>query len=311
MPDVTAALRFSETLGKALDGYSGDLQRELDRTRARLAEAMAGARLDRARVRQVAVSEINALGERTARIGRDYEGRITATVEGFVAQQLDAVSRVVPGVVDGDAILPELRAEAKTMSDDLLSRTPLWVAQFSATFLAELSRLRVAGDDWQTAMDRLLAVDLVAGRASVTRSAGNSLALEADLDVWTLANAMAQSGFQRAATRSRIVFKKQAIAAIDDRTTDCCLRVQGQIQPMNEPFRLTGKPRFADRLQGPPFHWRCRTATTLYTPAMEAVGVPTQAMVNAARAELRARGPDDTRSPIWPSHATSGRGWAR
>jgi hypothetical protein len=194
------------------------------------------------------------------------------------------------------------------MSADLLSRTPTWVDQLSTTFLAELSRMRVAGDDWQTATDRLLAVGLVAGRASVTRSAGNSLVLEADLDVWTLAMAITASGFERAATRSRIVFMKQAIAAIDDRTTDCCLRVHGQIQPQNEPFRLTGRPRFADRLQGPPFHWRCRTATTLYTQEMEAVGVPTQAMLDAARAELLARGPADTRAVIWPSHATSGRG---
>jgi hypothetical protein len=308
MPDVAAALRFSDALGKALDGYSGELQRELDGTRARLAQAMAGARLDRARIRQVAVREFAALGKRTASIGRDYEGRIAGTVEEFVAQQLEAVRSVLPGVVDGDAIRKELRAEAKTMSADLLSRTPTWVDQLSTTFLAELSRMRVAGDDWQTATDRLLAVGLVAGRASVTRSAGNSLVLEADLDVWTLAMAIAASGFERAATRSRIVFMKQAIAAIDDRTTDCCLRVHGQIQPQNEPFRLTGRPRFADRLQGPPFHWRCRTATTLYTQEMEAVGVPTQAMLDAARAELLARGPADTRAVIWPSHATSGRG---
>jgi hypothetical protein len=309
MPDVAAVHKFSEALGKALDGYSSDLQRELEGTRQRLAEAMVGARLDRAQLRQVAVREFNALGKRAARIGLDYEERITGTVEAFVTDQLDAVRGVVPGVVDGDAIRKELRAEANTMSADLLGSTPLWVAQFATTFLSELSRMRVAGDDWQTATDQLLAVDLVAGRASAARSAGNGLVLEADLDVWTLAQAIAASGFDRAAKRSRMVFKKQAIAAIDDRTTDCCLRVHGQIQPMDQPFRLTGKPRFADRLQGPPFHWRCRTATTLYTQEMEAVGVPTPAMVDAARAELRAREQTGTRPRIWPSHATSGR-WA-
>jgi len=307
VPDVAAAKRFSEDLERALDGYSGDLRGELERTRARLAEAMAGARLDRGRVRQVAVREFHALGARAAKIGRDYEDRITGAVEGFVGRQLEAVGAVTPGVVGLDAIRPEFRLDAKEMSADMLGRMPTWVAQLSTTFLSELSRMRVAGEDWQTATDRLLAVDLVAGRASVTRAAGNSLALEADLDVWTLAMAMAQSSFERAGRRSRMVFKKQAIAAIDDRTTECCLRVHGQIQEMRAPFVLTGRPRFADRLQGPPFHWRCRTATTLYTEAMETVGVPTPAMLAAARAELEARARTGTRVKIWPSHATSGR----
>lgn len=307
MPDLAAAHRFSEDLERALSGYSNDLRGELERTRARLAEAMAGARLDRGRVRQVAVREFRALGERTARIGRDYEERITGAVEGFVGRQLEAVGAVTPGVVGADAIRKEFRLDAKGMSADMLVRTPTWVAQLSTTYLAELSRMRVAGDDWQTATDRLLAVDLVGGRASVTRAAGNSQVLEADLDVWTLAMAMAQSGFERAGRRSRIVFKKQAIAAIDDRTTECCLRVHGQIQEMKAPFILTGRPRFADRLQGPPFHWRCRTATTLYTETMEMVGVPTAAMLTAARAELAARARTGTKVRIWPSHATSGR----
>lgn len=50
-------------------------------------------------------------------------------------------------------------------------------------------------------------------------------------------------------------FKRQAVAALDERTTDCCLRVHGQVVGLNEDFRLTGTPRFADRLRNPPFHW--------------------------------------------------------
>jgi hypothetical protein len=59
-------------------------------------------------------------------------------------------------------------------------------------------------------------------------------------------------------------FMKQAIAALDERTTDCCLKVHGQIQPLNKPFKLTGVPRYANELQEPPFHWYCRTAFALY-----------------------------------------------
>jgi hypothetical protein len=61
-----------------------------------------------------------------------------------------------------------------------------------------------------------------------------------------------------------IVFQKQAIAALDARTTDCCLRVHAQVQPLNRPFHLTGVPRFADYVDWPAFHAWCRTAGVLY-----------------------------------------------
>jgi hypothetical protein len=59
-------------------------------------------------------------------------------------------------------------------------------------------------------------------------------------------------------------FRKQAIAALDRKTTDCCIRVHGQIQPFDTDFYLTGTPRFADRLAWSPFHGRCRTSIALY-----------------------------------------------
>lgn len=307
MPDVTAALRFRDALEQALDGYSSDLQRELDGTRARLADELATARLDRARVRSVAMREFRQLGERAARIGRDYEGRVTGAVEGFVGDQLAAAGEVMAGVVDVDGIRRELRAEGRRMADATMGDTPGWVSQLSTTFMVELARMRATGEDRQVVLERLLAVDLVGGRASVTRAAGNSLQLEADLDVWTVAMGLAADAFGRAGRRSRIVFRKQAIAAIDHKTTDCCLRVHGQVQDLNAPFVLTGRPRFASRMQGPPFHWYCRTATTLYTDEMERVGTPTQAMIEAAMAELLARQQTGRRVRIWPSHATSGR----
>jgi hypothetical protein len=61
-------------------------------------------------------------------------------------------------------------------------------------------------------------------------------------------------------------FQKQAVAALDGRTTDCCLRAHGQIVPLNGKFELTGTPRFADQLDWTPFHWRCRTSVVLYLP---------------------------------------------
>lgn len=64
-------------------------------------------------------------------------------------------------------------------------------------------------------------------------------------------------------------FKKQAVAALDKWTTDCCLKVHGQIQNVDDPFELTGTPRFADRMDWPAFHWYCRTSGVLYQEAFD------------------------------------------
>jgi hypothetical protein len=146
-----------------------------------------------------------------------------------------------------------------------------------------------------------------------------------------------------------VEFQRQAIAAIDQVTTDCCLRVHGQVVGLDEEFHLTGTPRFADRIMRPPFHWWCRTSTALYRAFYED-GL-TGEMRDAARAELDARAAAQTkidhykeelakrgaatdvrirkddpaeikelrrqlriwrnrlREPIWPSHARSRRNY--
>lgn len=53
---------------------------------------------------------------------------------------------------------------------------------------------------------------------------------------------------------------KQAIAAIDAVTTECCLRVHGQVVPENKPLHTTGSPAFAEWQNWSPFHWNCRTS---------------------------------------------------
>jgi hypothetical protein len=59
-------------------------------------------------------------------------------------------------------------------------------------------------------------------------------------------------------------FGKQAIAAIDSRTTETCLNIHGQRQPMSKKFRVVGTPRFSRRKDWSPFHWYCRTSVVLY-----------------------------------------------
>jgi len=102
-------------------------------------------------------------------------------------------------------------------------------------------------------------------------------------------------------------YLKQAVAAIDQVTTDCCLRVNGQVQPLNKDFHLTGEPRYADYLPNPPFHWSCRTDPALVL-VRDAQDELTQGMRQAGQDEINARIETGTRERIWPSHARSGRG---
>ena len=61
-------------------------------------------------------------------------------------------------------------------------------------------------------------------------------------------------------------WQKQPIPAIDDRTTETCLNVAGQIVGVDDKFHLTGEPRFADDMDWSPFHWYCRTSIALHLP---------------------------------------------
>lgn len=109
-----------------------------------------------------------------------------------------------------------------------------------------------------------------------------------------------------AARRSGVVFRRQAVAAIDERTTETCLRVHGQVVDMEEDFVLRGTPRFADELRAPPFHEYCRTSQVL-VPAGQAGDDVTLEMLSAARAELSARDLTDVLQEIHPADAFSGR----
>lgn len=94
---------------------------------------------------------------------------------------------------------------------------------------------------------------------------------------------------ERTSEVTKTVFLRQAVAAIDDRTTDCCLSVHAQAVAMDKPFRLTGTPRFADKMMSPPFHWGpCRTVEALVRPK-DADDELTQRLRAATEQERQAR----------------------
>jgi len=104
--------------------------------------------------------------------------------------------------------------------------------------------------------------------------------------MWLLGG-LAKSGQLHLAAGDEFVWGKQAVAAIDAKTTETCLNVHGQVQPFDKPFRLVGEPKFASKIDFPPFHWHCRTVFVLYHPDYDD-GLTAQ-MRAAARAELAAR----------------------
>lgn len=101
------------------------------------------------------------------------------------------------------------------------------------------------------------------------------------------ASALVWDAFAWLVGRSSDRFQKQAIAALDGRTSDCCLRVHAQVQPLDGKFRLTGTPRYADRMDWSPFHFWCRTAVALYLPEYD-LGL-TDKMEKAAKIILEER----------------------
>jgi hypothetical protein len=162
------------------------------------------------------------------------------------------------------------------------ARSLLWLDGTAGLLLAEALSLNAMGVAPELAATRLLAADIGDGRASIWRNGLAQLDLAMTQFIFGL-DASGRAAIYTAAQTQERRYQKQAMAAIDLHTTDCCRKVHGQIQDLDQPFQLTGTPRFADRMLNPPFHYNCRTITTLYSPALERVGTSTEAMRAAAR----------------------------
>ena len=219
----------------------------------------------------------------------------------WAGRQADVVRRYVQDVPRGEAVVQAVAGQMPGIS------AADWITALEAGLRAEAERLRMQGEDVDAAAARLTGKGAEDGRASVWSLGMVRAAAAWSLAVWGWTNAAVHMGLVAVDEQTTEVMKRQAIAALDERTTDCCLHVHGQIVAMDEPFRLTGTPRFADRMMRAPFHWHCRTGLSLWHPSLEEVGVPTSEMRAAARAELEAREKTGRRRVIHPAHATSRR----
>lgn len=218
-------------------------------------------------------------------------------IQAAIAELARDLRRVL--AAEGQAIAPIVEAQFAAQARVAVPVVPIasqalalrgWESAAAGLLVTELSRLHASGAD-----DRAIVARLITGRdgrQSTVGSLATILQLQIESGVWSTANGHL---VRLADAVPNGQFQKQAIAAIDKRTTQCCLKVHGQIQNLDQPFVLTGTPRFADRIQNPPFHHRCRTAVSLYTPAMEAVGIPTATMRAQARSLANQPGASRTR----------------
>lgn len=190
--------------------------------------------------------------------------------------------------------------------EQAFTAVPGWIGVWRGRTAAAARQLR--DEDVEVAARRLFSLQMVDGRASVFRHAANTAQTESGLMIWGAATLIGDAFLQGGREATGIDYQRQAIAAVDERTTDCCLRVHGQIVGVDEQFRLTGTPKFSDTKKNPPFHWNCRTGTSLYVEDFEDFGVTTGEMREAAQTELQAREITGRREEIHPAHATSGRG---
>jgi hypothetical protein len=142
------------------------------------------------------------------------------------------------------------REASNAALDAIIAKVDAQEAQVNALLMLNADPVQILGDE---------------DRAGVLREADIATAST----VWLAS--LLWDAFNRwvSGNSNGVQFGKQAVAALDGRTTDCCLRVHGQIQPLAGLFHLTGSPRFADHLDWSPFHYRCRTSIALYMPGFD------------------------------------------
>lgn len=301
MPDLTHHEKYTKSINAKERKLKGALKSLLWDARSAMIDKVMTEGLSSAALPRLLRSDLEAL-----KAGADKEAvallpEVIEASELFVSRQLEDLRQFD----EQTPAMEEIQTLVYAGLGELVTGDQMgWVSTFEGRMLGELRRMSNTGESSEEAVRRLFSPQIVDGRASVYRHTVNSSGLEAGLLVWSAANGSSGLLIDGASQLSGLVYKKQVVAAIDERTTDTCLQAHGQIQVRGKPFKLVGTPRFADHMMRPPFHYNCRTSVSLYTEALEGMGVTTAEMVSAARAEIEAR---PGRKEIHPAHATSRR----
>lgn len=307
MPDVANALKFQKKMIATENEYIRQVEAYRAETRRVLLDILARDGVSRAGVNQM-VNAIADLSRNAQTAGSASSREVRRHVTNYMRRNAEMAKRV--GLTDSSDISPVVNARSQVAQDgeqSYMTSESAWMNQLEISIQTQAAKLRISNASRDEQIDRLLSENLADGRASVWLVNSNLAKSEETSNLWTYGVGLLGAYLSAFNEQQEATYQKQAIATIDERTTDCCLRVHGQIQPLDEPFHLTGTPRYADEIQDPPFHWYCRTAEALYHESFEEIGIPTSKMQEAADLELEARERTKTRVEIHPSHATSRR----
>ncbi len=279
MPDPTSIQDFNARMQRLEKRYIGDVR-----------EALADARLamvDRfttgpARFGVIDIERVaDDLRQQVTGIARQHAIQTELAGLDLAEVQFEMIGRFLP--VDFEQARRATSAQQQATALVFISNAPAWVSLMVVQLITELSRLRAAEESPEAITARLFAPDIADGRVSVWRHGANTAARDSQRDLWAAALAVAGALYVAGSGQTERDWRKQAVAVLDRNTTDCCLRVHAQIKPMNEPFALTGTPRYRDEMKRPPFHDFCRTGVGAYIEELEQVGLPTGEMRAAAQ----------------------------
>lgn len=266
--------RFEKHMSRIEAAYIKALRAEYMRTRRVLVDELAALGIDGPALPSVIRGEVARLEARAVEIGRQIGADVEFATGDFIGGQL-AEFEGMPGL---EQLLFDTADERTGIFRVTLGNVPAWVPLLGIVLLAEIRMLKASRESGKAIMARLFATTPQNGRVSIWRRIGNSLSIESSRLVWEAANGVLDSVYRRVNELVDMALRKQAIAMIDTHTTETCRRVHGQIVPVRSSFKLTGTPRFADRMKSPPFHWNCRTASVMVPPG---VGEENQQLLRA------------------------------
>lgn len=304
MPDLRPVEQFKRAMIGLEGRYLEAAQKPVREARLVLVDRLTGTNARDPGLPAAIRAELDALRPRLRQVATDHSQTLGEVAGTLAERQIETLQRFDPGAPPFDEVEAASLAERQAVAARFVGNATNWLDVVQARLTAELARLR--GEPEPVIAERLFA-EQIRDRASIWRHGLNLLTSSAILDLWS--TAMTTTGVYYATGQSQAgqEWHHQVVAAIDENTTDCCLQAHGQIQPLDEPFKLTGTPRFSDEIMKPPFHDFCRTAEALWLEQFEEVGPTTAEMKDAARAEIRARKETGRRVEIHPAHATSRR----
>lgn len=222
-------------------------------------------------------SGVDGLSER-------YFSRIGDVSSSYARNQFDIISDYYD--VSFSQALDDTDDEVEEQEDNFFGASTLWIDALETSMIAEIIHLQSEDEDTEAVIARLVAADIEDGRASVWRNGENSMKLASSRNIWIASGAILLALYLAGQKQSGQTWYKQAVATLDWKTTNCCKYVHGQLQPLEKPFTLVGTPRFRDKMQQPPFHLNCRTATAAWIEPFSQLGIGTGEVWSAARSEL-------------------------